>query len=161
MVSAGRLDSSACSSSSSSRKCVLAMPLAVGGGGREGSDEKEAREGEGDMLFEVDRRGGATPLADCSEFMEAFRKRVGVAERESRLLALAPKDMREEDRALSAEGDRSTAGLYELLGERAGAGGVDADGEVESDSPWRDCSSCPSDSLAWLEETLRAAGVAV
>lgn len=67
------------------------------------------------MLLEVVRRGGATPLADWSEFMEAFRRRAGVAERESRplpvLKELAREAAREGVRALSAEGDRSTAGL--------------------------------------------------
>lgn len=70
-----------------------------------------ARAGEGDMLPEVVRRGGATLLADWSEFMEAFRRSVGVAERESRPLPVLKELVREAVRALSAEGDRSTAGL--------------------------------------------------
>lgn len=60
------------------------------------------------------RRGGATPLAEWREFMDAFRRRVGVAEpaRESRplLLLLWKELLREADLALSTEGDRSRAG---------------------------------------------------
>lgn len=109
-MSAARLLSSLCSCSSSPRKCVLAMALAVGGGGREGSGELGVREAVGDILPEGDRRGGATPLAEWREFSEAFRRRVGVAERDSRPLLLKEL-LREAARMLSAEGDRSTAGL--------------------------------------------------
>lgn len=113
------------------------------------------------------RRGGATPLADWSEFMDAFRRRVGVAEpaRESRplwlLLLYWNELLREADLALSTEGDRSRAGLYELLGERAGPGGVVADGEVDSERPWRERRRSPSDALLGPEETLLLAGVAM
>lgn len=38
---------------------------------------------DGDMrLIELERRGGATPLAECRELSDAFRSSVGVAERE-------------------------------------------------------------------------------
>lgn len=38
---------------------------------------------DGDMrCIELDRRGGATPLAECRELRDAFRSNVGVAERE-------------------------------------------------------------------------------
>lgn len=106
MVSAARwLDSvSPCSFSSSPRKCVLATPLAVGGGGREAS-------GETGTLPEAVRRGEATPLAGWSEFMETCRTREGVAARESRPLPGLKELAREDVRALSADGDRSTAGL--------------------------------------------------
>lgn len=125
----------------------------------------------GDMLpewLEVDRRGGATPLTDCSELIEAFRSSVGVAEREvSRPLDEAPPAARRlsEDGdllRLKAEGDRSTAGLYVVLGERAGGGGVPAEGEDERDSCLRDCrSSPPSEDLLWLLDILLLSGVVV
>jgi hypothetical protein len=33
------------------------------------------------MLAELERRDGVTPLAECSEFMDAFRSKAGEAER--------------------------------------------------------------------------------
>lgn len=115
----------------------------------------------GDILPEVDRRGGATPLTECSEFMEAFRRRVGVAERESRPLEGPALRLREDGDLFSprAEGDRSTAGLYVELGERAGGGGVAAEGEVERESCRRDCRSSPSDDLPLFADILLLSGV--
>lgn len=101
------------------------------------------------MLPEVERRGGATPLTECNEFRDAFRRRLGVAERDkSRPLEGSPRRLREEGDLLRPweEGDRSRAGLYVELGERAG-GGVAAEGEVERESCLRDCRSSPSDGL--------------
>lgn len=104
------------------------------------------------LELEVDRRGGATPLTECNELTEALRRRVGVAERESRLLEDAARRLRDDGDLLSprAEGDRSTAGLYVELGERAGGGGVaeEVEGEVARESCRSDCrSSPPSDDL--------------
>lgn len=101
------------------------------------------------MLPEVDRR--EMLFADWSEFIEALRKSVGVEERAPLLKEL----LREAALTLIAEGERSTAGLKEPLtfGERAGGSedGVGADGEVERESPRRDCRSSPSDLLDWLD----------
>lgn len=114
------------------------------------------------MLAEVERRGGATPLTECSELRDAFRRRVGVAERESRPLEGPARRLREDGDLLSprAEGDRSTAGLYVELGERARGGGVAAEGEVERESCRRDCRSSPSDALPLFVDILLLSGVA-
>lgn len=101
--------------------------------------------------------------------MEAFRRRVGVAERESRVLV---EDIREAERTLRAEGDRSTAGRYEALGERAGTGWLEAvavavEGEVDRESLLRErmtsspCWLCapPSWCCAWADKAARFAGV--
>lgn len=79
------------------------MALAVRGGGRGGS---------GDTIARDTGRGGATPLAECSEFMDAFRRRAGVPARDSRPFEGLPlKELREGALMLNAEGERSTAGL--------------------------------------------------
>lgn len=101
------------------------------------------------MLPEVDRR--EMLFADCNEFMEALRKSAGVEDR----APLVKELLREAALTLIAEGERSTAGLKEpfRLGERAGGSGDDngADGEVERESPRRDCRRSPSDFLDWLD----------
>ncbi len=64
---------------------------------------------EGDMRFtELARRGGAAPLAECSELREALRRSVGVADRESRPLVLAGpfRGLRGAPRLLATLGDR-------------------------------------------------------
>lgn len=85
---------------------------------------------------------------------------MGVAERESRPLEGPARRLREDGDLLRprAEGDRSTAGLYVELGERAG-GGVAAEGEVESESCLRDCRSSPSDDLPLFADILLLSGV--
>jgi hypothetical protein len=91
------------------------MELAEGGGGRGGSGELVARIAVGDMLVELERRRGVTLFAECSEFIDALRSKVGVAdpERDSRPFEEeAPlKGPREAVLTPMAEGDRSTAGL--------------------------------------------------
>lgn len=66
-----------------------------------------------ELELELERRGGATPLTECSEFTEAFRRSVGVAERDSRPLDGPPLRLRVdgERRRLREDGDRSRAGL--------------------------------------------------
>lgn len=150
------------------------MLLAVGWGARGEAEAAAAEEGsgetgEGGTLPEGVRRGGATPLEDWRDFMEAFRRRVGVAERESRVLV---EDIREAERTLRADGDRSMAGRYEAPGERAGTGWAEAvavavEGEVDKESLLRErttsssCGFCapPSWCCAWAAEAARFAGV--
>ncbi len=61
---------------------------------------------------ELARRGGTTPFAECNEFSEALRRRVGVADRESRPLVLGGlRGLRGAPRLLATLGDR----LMEVL----------------------------------------------
>ena len=67
---------------------MLARSWAVGGGGLSGISGDKLRRGDlgpraGDKtLIELARRGGATPLTEWSEFMDAFLSKLGVADRE-------------------------------------------------------------------------------
>lgn len=93
------------------------------------------------MLTELARRGGATPLAEWREFIDAFLRSVGVAEREG---VDAPcSGLRRELPGRGVLGDLLTAGLKGLEG-RPGLGDERvelADGEVASESCLRECAS--------------------
>jgi hypothetical protein len=120
-VSARRVGSRPWWVSSSVLKWALATEWGVGIGSAGGSGEMLLR---GDlpvlgllgdrMLAELARRDGATPaFAECSEFMEAFRSRVGVADRDGG--AMEAEELRSGLRmALPGRG---------VLGERSAAGG--------------------------------------
>ncbi len=151
------------------------MDSAVGGAGLGRGDDSAVvgadtllrgdRSDEGDLrLTELARRGGPGPAeVECSEFSEALRSRVGVAERESRPLAPGPpfKGLRGVPPAwlLATLGDRLTAGLKEAeaaigggLGEERGdLAGEDDDDEAARDSCFRDCerSESPLPSVLW------------
>lgn len=74
-----------------------------------------------DRFTELARRGGATPFEEWREFREAFRRRVGVEERD-RFPLVAEGALRGLLRALPGRGvlgERSTAGLY-VRGDLAG-----------------------------------------
>jgi hypothetical protein len=120
-VSARRVGSGPWWVSSSVLKWALATEWGVGIGSAGSSGEMLLR---GDlpvlgllgdrMLAELARRDGATPpLAECSEFMEAFRSRVGVADRDGG--AMETEELRSGLRmALLGRG---------VLGERSATGG--------------------------------------
>ena len=100
---------------------------------------------DGDMrLTELARRGGATPLADWSEFRDAFLRRVGVAERESRPLEEEGpfKGLLGAPRLLATLGERLMAALEgEGLGEERGDFAGD---DRESESCFRECDKSAS-----------------
>src|SRR6266699_3543538 len=87
-----------------------------------------------ERLTELARRGGATPLAECSEFREALRSRVGVAERESRPFSSG---LRGAPRLLATLGDRCMEGLKPELGLGEDVGDL-AGEDVASESCFRE-----------------------
>jgi hypothetical protein len=66
-----------------------------------------------DRFTELARRGGATPLEEWREFNEAFRSKVGVADREwvPFVVEGALRGLRRALLGRGLLGDRSTAGL--------------------------------------------------
>src|SRR5512140_3589332 len=92
-----------------------------------GSSGDGSRSGDlGDKrLTELARRGGATPLDECSEFSEAFLSRVGVAERD---------ELRMELPGRGVLGERLTAGFRGPETSGLGDRGPLAGDEVEMDS---------------------------
>ncbi len=138
--------------SSSAAKKVLAMEAAVGGGGgvissiaSDGELPKGERRAEGDMRWtELARRGGATPLAECSEFSEALRSSVGVAERESRPPL---RGLRGPPRLLATLGERLMV-VEEVLG-LAGDGRGEERGDLTGEERERESCLRECDRSAW------------
>jgi len=109
---------------------------------------------------------GVTPLAECSEFMEAFRRRVGVAERDGG--ATEADELRKGLRmALPGRGELGGWSAVALSG--LGAAGRPERGVLAGDDGamvrrFSDCASSPSPSwaspLLWLFWAIVVAGVA-
>lgn len=104
------------------------------------------------MLAELARRDGVTPLTECSEFMDAFLSRVGVADRDDG--ATEAEELRRGLRmALLGRGelgDFSAAGLSGLGAAGRGERGVLAlaGDDVVMVRRFRDCARSPS--LSWM-----------
>src|SRR3569833_1159417 len=141
---------------SSALKQELAMDAAVTGGfsGISGVMALRGdRSDEGDMRFtELARRGGATPLAECRELREAFRRRVGVAERESRPFGVEEpfRGLRGAPRKLATLGERLSEGLTEVEEGRGDERGDRTGDDVASDSCLRESESSDSASRSLL-----------
>jgi len=112
----------------------------VGKGSGEGSRGRGGRAADGESrLEELDRRSGATPFAEWSEFIDAFLSSAGVADRDGvPLAAKAPlRGLRNALPGRGVLGDLAAVGFRGLewlvdiwgLGERGGfAGEGDGDG---------------------------------
>lgn len=144
-VSAATLEPSPWCKSSSALKYAFAMEAAVTAGSSSISGvmlPSGDRSAEGDMRFaELARRGGATPLAECREFKDAFRSRVGVAERESRPFdpRLPFKGLRGAPRLLATLGDRLMVGLAAEAGLGEERGDLTGEGLPDKESCLRVC----------------------
>ena len=98
-------------------------------------------------LTELARRSGATPLAECREFNDAFLRRVGVAERESRPLEVPFSGLLGAPRLLATLGER-LGGALEGEGRGEERGDLAGD-DRESESCFSECDKSVSSLLTF------------
>lgn len=128
---------------SSALKCSFATDSAVRAGLGGISGEGSRRGDLGDKRFTELARRGATPFAECKELRDAFRSKVGVAEREGVRFEGAPfRGLRMELAGRGVLGDLTVGGLNEAeVDGRGERWAFDGEEPVDMASSWRDRAS--------------------